>query len=107
MVADTWDIDKCEDTWSDRVNRVKTAGVQVERAAHEDLASGWSKTVVTRVGGGRVRGTLLVGWFGGLGLKTIGGGFRGFGPQNPGGGSDPERTAHGGIGEIASKQGYR
>jgi hypothetical protein len=34
-------------------------------------------------------------------------GFAGFGPQNPGGGSDAERTARGGIGEIASKQGYR
>ena len=51
--------------------------------------------------GGRVRGTLLAARFGGLGLKTIGGGFRGFGPQNPGGGSDAERTARGGIGEIA------
>ena len=30
-VADTWDIDKREDMWSDRVDRVKTAGVQVER----------------------------------------------------------------------------
>jgi len=107
MVADTWDIEKCEDTWSDRVDRVKTAGMQVERAAHEDLASGRSKTAVTRVGGGRVRGTLLAARFGGLGLKTIGGGFRGFGPQNPGGGSDAERTARGGIGEIAWKQGYR
>ena len=28
-------------------------------------------------------------------------GFAGFGPQNPGGGSDAERTARGGIGEIA------
>ena len=61
----------------------------------------------TRVGEGRVHGTLLAARFGGLGLKTIGGRFRGFGPQNPGGGSDAERTARGGIGEIASKQGYR
>src|SRR5579859_1327451 len=106
VVANTWDIDKREDTWSDRVDRVKTAGVQVERAAHEDLASGWSKTA-TRVGGGRVRGTLLTVRFGGLGLKTIGGGFRGFGPQNPDGGSNAERMARGGIREIASKQGYR
>ena len=28
-------------------------------------------------------------------------GFTGFGPQNPGRGSDAERTARGGIGEIA------
>jgi len=43
---------------------------------------------VTRVGGGRVRGALLAGRFGGLGLKTIGGGFHRFGPQNLGGGPE-------------------
>ncbi|PVH66222.1 hypothetical protein PAHAL_1G181000 [Panicum hallii] len=32
--------------------------------------------------------------------------FHGFGPQNPGGGSNAERTARGGIKEVASKQGY-
>ena len=41
------------------------------------------------------------GRFGGLGLKTIGGRFHGYGPQNPGGGSEEERTAHGGIEEFA------
>ena len=106
VVVDTWDIEKCEDTWSDHVDRVKTAGVQVERAAHEDLASGRSKTAVTRVGRGRIRGTLLVARFGGLGLKTIGGGFHRFGPQNPAEVPMPERMTRGGIGEIASKQGY-
>ena len=56
---------------------------------------------MTRVGRGRVRGMLPAARFGDLGLKTIGGGFPGFGPQNPGGGSDAERTARGGIGKIA------
>jgi hypothetical protein len=41
--------------------------------------------------------------FGGLGLKTIGGGFRGFGPQNPGRGSEEEQTARGDIEEFASR----
>ena len=44
--------------------------------------------------------------FGGLGLKTIGGQFHGFGPQNPGRGSEKERTAHGGIEEFASRRSY-
>jgi hypothetical protein len=57
--------------------------------------------------GGRVRGTLLAAQFGGLGLKTTGGGFRRFGPQNPGGGSNAGRTARGGIREFASKRSYR
>ena len=47
------------------------------------------------------------GQFGGLGLKTIGGRFHGFGPQNLSGGSEEERTARGGIGEFASKRSYR
>ena len=46
------------------------------------------------------------GWFSGLGLKTIGGRFHEFGPQNPGGGSEEERTARGGIGEFASRRSY-
>ena len=46
------------------------------------------------------------GRFGGLGLKTIGGRFHGFGPQNPDGGSEEERTARGGIEEFASRQSY-
>ena len=44
--------------------------------------------------------------FGGLGLKIIGGQFHWFGPQNPGGGSDEEWTAHGGIEEFASRRSY-
>jgi hypothetical protein len=46
------------------------------------------------------------GWFGGLGLKTIGQMVSGFGPQTPGGGSEEERTARCGIEEFASKQSY-
>jgi hypothetical protein len=42
----------------------------------------------------------------GLSLKTISGGFYGFGPQNPGGGSKEERTTRGGIGEFASRRSY-
>jgi hypothetical protein len=44
--------------------------------------------------------------FGGLGLKTIDDQFHGFGPQNPGGGSDEERMACGGIEEFASRRNY-
>jgi hypothetical protein len=46
------------------------------------------------------------GRFGGLGLKTIGGRFHGFGPQNLGEGSEEERTANGGIKEFASRRSY-
>jgi len=46
------------------------------------------------------------GRFGGLGLKTIGGRFHGFGPQNPGGGFEEERATRGGIEEFASRQSY-
>ena len=45
--------------------------------------------------------------FDGLDLKTIGWTVYGFGPQNPGGGSEEGRTARGGIGEFASKRSYR
>jgi hypothetical protein len=45
-------------------------------------------------------------WFDGLSLKTIGGRFHGFGPQNPGGGSEKERTARGGIEEFVPRQSY-
>ena len=44
--------------------------------------------------------------FGGLGLKTIGGRVYGFGPQNPGGGSEKEQTARGGIEESMSRRSY-
>jgi hypothetical protein len=36
----------------------------------------------------------------GLKIKTIGGQFHEFGPQNPGRGSKEERTTHGGIEEF-------
>jgi hypothetical protein len=66
--------------------------------AQGDLVDGQSRMVVTRV---EWRGTRMEyttrGRFGGLGLKTIDGRFRGFGPQNPGGGSEEERTARDGI----------
>jgi hypothetical protein len=57
-------------------------------------------------GGGRVWSMLLANGFGGLGLKTIGGGFTSLGPQNPSGDSEEERTARGGI-EFASRRSYR
>ena len=41
--------------------------------------------------------------FGGLCLKTIGGRFHRFGPQNPDGGSEEERTSRGGIEEFVSR----
>ena len=56
-------------------------------------------------GGGRIWSTLLTA-VGGLGLKTIVGRFHGFGPQNPGGGSEEEWTARGGIEEFASRRRY-
>ena len=37
---------------------------------------------------------------------TTRGGFRGFGPQNTGGGSKEERRARGGIKEFASRRSY-
>jgi hypothetical protein len=46
------------------------------------------------------------GHFGGLSLKTIGGWFRGFGPQNSDGGFEEERTTRGSIEEFASRQSY-
>jgi hypothetical protein len=46
------------------------------------------------------------GRFGGLGLKTIGGWFHGFGPQNLSRGSEEARTTRGGIEEFASRRTY-
>ena len=46
------------------------------------------------------------GRFGGLGLKTIGGQFHVFGPQNPGKGFEKEQTARGGIEEFMSRRSY-
>jgi hypothetical protein len=75
--------------------------------AQEDLANDRSKTAVTRV---KWRGRRMEygthGWFGGLGLKTIGGRFHGFGPQNPGEGSEEERTTRDGIEEFAPRRSY-
>jgi len=90
------------------------------------LASGRSRTAVTRVGGGRVRGALLAGRFGGLGLKTIGGRFGGLGlktigwrvsqvwaskpgrrSRGLGGAPEAGRTTRGGIGEFALQRSYR
>jgi hypothetical protein len=60
--------------------------------AQEDLADGWSRMAVTRV---EWRGTRIEyatrGRFSGLGLKTMGGRFCGFGPQNLGGDSEEEQ----------------
>ena len=70
--------------------------------------AGRSRTAVTRVGW---RGTRMEyatrGRFDSLDLKTIGWTVYRFGPQNPGGGSEEGRTAHGGIGEFASRRSYR
>jgi hypothetical protein len=68
-----------------------------------------------KLGGGQTRvdmGGLVVSSskpsarFGGLGLKTISGRVYGFGPQNPGGGSEEEQTARGGIEEFTSSRNY-
>jgi hypothetical protein len=71
------------------------------------LADNRSRMAVTRV---EWRGTRMEyatrRRFGGLGLKTIGGRVCGFGPQNPGGGSEEERTARGGIEEFVSRRSY-
>jgi hypothetical protein len=75
--------------------------------AKEDLADGRSRTAVTHV---EWWGTCMEytthGQFGGLCLKTIGGQFRGFGPQNPSGGSKEERMARRGIEEFVSRRSY-
>jgi hypothetical protein len=72
--------------------------------AQEDLAADRSRTAVTRVVTRMEYATYRR--FGGLGLKTIGDRFHGFGPQNPGRGSDEERTAHGGIEKFALRRSY-
>jgi hypothetical protein len=75
--------------------------------AQEDEADDRSRTVVTRVEWQRTRMKYPTrGQFGGLGLKIIGGRFHGFGSQNPGGGSEEERTARGGIEEFTSRRSY-
>ena len=72
-----------------------------------DLAVGRSRTAVTHVECRRTHMEYATrGWFGGLGLKTIGGQFHGFRPQNPGGGSEEKWTARGGIKEFASRRIY-
>ena len=75
--------------------------------AQEDLAAGRSRTTVTRVEWQRTRMEYATrGRFGGFGLKTICGRFHGFGPQNPGGGSEEEQMARGGIEEFALRRSY-
>ena len=75
--------------------------------AQEDLADGQSRTAVTCV---EWRGTRMEyatrARFGWLSLKTTGWTVFGFGPQNPGGGSEEERTARGGIEEFTSRRSY-
>jgi hypothetical protein len=46
------------------------------------------------------------GQFFGLGLKTISGRYHGFGPQNPGGGSEEEWTERDNIEEFTLRQSY-
>ena len=46
------------------------------------------------------------GWFDGLSLKTTGWMVFEFGPQNSDGGSEEERTVHGGIKEFVSRRSY-
>jgi hypothetical protein len=45
-------------------------------------------------------------WFGGSGLKTIGGQVYGFGPQNPSGRSEEERMTRGDIEEFVLRRSY-
>jgi hypothetical protein len=75
--------------------------------AKEDLTNGRLRIAVTRVEWWGTRMEYATHrWFGGLGLKTIGGRFRGFRPQNPSGGSEEEQTTRGGIEEFASRRSY-
>ena len=83
-------------------------GRRASRAeALENLAAGRPRTEATRV---ELWGTRMEyatrARFGWLSLKTTGWTVFGFGPQNPGGGSEEERTARGGIEEFASRQSY-
>ena len=72
--------------------------------AQEDLEAGRSRMAVTRI---EWRGTRMEyathGLFAGLSLKPTRWTVFGFGPQNPGGGSEEERTARGGIEEFVSR----
>jgi hypothetical protein len=91
---------------TDRVDRVKTEDVQVERGS-EDLAADRSRMAVTRVERRDTRTEYAtcerVWWFGAQNYRWR---VYRFGPQNPGGGSEEERTTHGGIGEFASRRSY-
>ena len=75
--------------------------------AQEDLAAGRSRTAVTRV---ELRGMRMEyatrGGFGGFVLKTIGGGFTGLGLKTQTEVPRMERTARGGIREVASRRSY-
>jgi hypothetical protein len=88
---------------SDRVDRVKTANVRVEQGSGglggQPVEDGGDTCRVSEDTYG-VHYSRAVLWFG---PQTIGGRFRGFGPQNTGGGSEKEQTACGGIEEFASR----
>jgi hypothetical protein len=75
--------------------------------AQEDLANSRSRTAVTRVKqwGTRMEYTThkRVWWIGPQNHRWR---VYGFGPQNPDGGSEEERTACGGIEEFASRRSY-
>jgi hypothetical protein len=91
---------------SDRVDRVKTEDVQVERSS-EDLVPGRSRTTVTRVErrGARIEYATheRVWWFEPQNHRWR---VYGFELQNSGEGFEKERTARGGIGEFASRRSY-
>jgi hypothetical protein len=106
-VADIWDIDKRKVYTGVTVLTESRRRTCKSSGAQEDLADGRSRTALTRV---EWRGThteyATRRQFGDLGLKTIGGRFHGFRPQNPGGGSEEKRTARGGTEEFASRRSY-
>jgi hypothetical protein len=84
----------------------QTKDVQVERGS-EDLAVGLSRTAVTRVDRRETRMEYTtrewVWWFGPQNHRWR---VYGFGPQNPGGGSEEKQTARGGIEKFALRRSY-
>ena len=107
VVAGTWYIDERRRTWNDCVDQDKMASVEAERGGRMTWRLGRSRSggdTCQRFGGLASKPSVagLVVWA----SKPSMGGFAEFGPQNSGRGSDLERTAHGGIREIALMQGY-
>ena len=107
VVADTWYIDERRRTWSDRVDQDKMVSVEAERGARTTWRLGRSRSdgdTCRRFDGLASKPSVagLVVWA----SKPLVAGFSEFGPQNSGGGSDLERTARGGIREVALMQGY-